>query len=181
MKIEDIRVFVCVPAVGKTTLEEIDDRFVDFDRLRGEYKYGINSKNKVEFESNKGNREEPIHKDTNEYIEKLLLDYLEKTDKILLLAPNSEMVDIIVKHNIPYCLVYHSSDRETVEEIRQRMKNRGNKENFIESMTSPENMEKFYMKSVTDTRPTFKIELFKGEYLSDKLLPLIDKKHQRRN
>ena len=37
-------------------------------------------------------------------------------------------------------------------------------------------MEEFYKNSVTDTRPTFKIELFKGEYLSDKLLPLLNKK-----
>lgn len=175
MKLEDIRVFVCVPGVGKTTLEEMDDRFVDLDRLKSEYKYGVNSQNKIEFEANKGNRGQLIHEDANEYIEKLFLNYLEHTDKILLFAPNPAMVEMIVKYNVPYCLVYHSKDKETVEEIRQRMRDRGNKENFIDSMTAPDIMEDFYMKSVTDTRPTFKIELFKGEYLSDKLLPLLDK------
>ncbi len=161
--------------LGKTTLEEMDDRFVDLDRLKGEYKYGINSQNKAEFEANKGNRGDVIHKDANEYIEKLFLEYLEHTDKILLFAPNPAMVEMIVRHNVPYCLVYHSKDKETVEEIRQRMRNRGNKENFIESMTGHGIMEEFYEKSVTDTRPTFKMELFKGEYLSDKLIALLNK------
>jgi hypothetical protein len=30
MELKDIRVFVCVPAVGKSYLCEMDDRFVDF-------------------------------------------------------------------------------------------------------------------------------------------------------
>ena len=172
MDLKDIRVFVCVPGVGKTTLEEMDNRFVDFDRIKAEYKYGVIGRDKRAFEANKGNRKQPIHRDAEKYIEKMFLDYFNNTEKILLFAPNPAMVDMIVSHKIPYCLVYHSMDDETVAEIRQRMRDRGNKENYIDSMTSPQILKVFYHNSVTDTRPAFKIELFKGEYLSDKLLPL---------
>lgn len=175
MELKDVRVFVCVPGVGKTTLEEMDNRFVDFDRLKAEYKYGINSANKRAFEASKGNRAQVVHQDYNEKMESLLLKYINTTNKILLFAPNPDMVNIIVKHKIPYCLVYHSKDEETVAEIRQRMKNRGNKENYIDSMVSPKIIEGFYKNSVEDTRPLFKIELFKGEYLADKLLKIFPK------
>lgn len=176
MKLKDVRVFVCVPGVGKTTLEEMDDRFVDFDRIKAEYKYGVVGHDKKAFEANKGNRNRAIHNDVEKYMEEMFLDYLKNTNKILLFAPNPSMVDMIVSHNIPYCLVYHSIDDETVAEIRQRMRDRGNQENYIDSMTAPQILKVFYHNSVTDTRPTFKIELFKGEYLSDKLLPLFKRR-----
>ena len=174
MELKDIRVFVCVPGVGKTTLAEMDNRFVDLDSLKAEYKYGLTKLNKNFFEANKGNRGKVVHADANQYIEKTFLKYYKETNKILLFAPNPAIVNMIVSYNIPYCLVYHSKDKETVEEIRKRMRDRGNKENFINSMTSDEIMDKFYYNSITDTRPLFKIELFKGEYLSDKLIPLLD-------
>lgn len=176
MQLKDIRVFVCVPGVGKTFLEQTNNRFVDLDRLKAEYKYGISGADRQNFEANKGNRGKVIRADANEYIEKIFLNYYYHTNKILLFAPNPDMVNMIVANDIPYCLVYHSKNKETVEEIRQRMRDRGNQENYIDSMTAPEIMEVFYHNSVSDTRPAFKIELFKGEYLSDKLLPILNQK-----
>ena len=86
----------------------------------------------------------------------------------MLFAPNPEIVNMIYENKIPYCLVYHSKD--CIDEIEQRMIDRGNQPNFIRSMLDP--IDEFYEASVTDTRPAFKIELFKGEFLTDKLLEI---------
>ncbi len=172
MELKDIRVFVCVPAVGKTYLTKIDDRFVDLDELKARYKYDFkDDMTEAEMEWLKGNRGKAIREDSTEYIQKTLLDYLNNTDKILLFAPNPLIVDMIYKNKISYCLVYHS--KSCIKEIEQRMRNRGNQENFIRSMIDP--IDAFYEASVTDTRPAFKIELFEGEYLSDKLLKIFEK------
>ena len=168
MELKDIRVFVCVPAVGKSYLCKIDDRFVDFDDMKARYKYGFEDLSVAEMERLKGNRGKPLRDDSTEYIKNQIMKYLNETDKILLFAPNPEIVRMIYEKNIPYCLVYHS--KSCVKEIEQRMIDRGNQENFIRSMIDP--IDEFYEASVTDTRPTFKIELFEGEYLSDKLLEI---------
>lgn len=168
MELKDIRVFVCVPAVGKSYLCDIDDRFVDFDDLKARYKYGFEGLSKAEMERLKGNRGKALREDSTEYIQKELFRILNETDKILLFAPNPAIVDMIYQNNVPYCLVYHSKD--CIHEIEERMRKRGNQENFIRSMIDP--IDSFYEASVTDTRPAFKIELFEGEYLSDKLLPI---------
>ena len=173
MKLEDIRVFVCVPGVGKTYLSKSDDRFVDLDNEKAMYKYGYKDVSDREFESFKGNRDKAnAKKDTEEYMLKRFNYYLNETDKILLFAPNPKMVEMIYNSGTPYCLVYHS--KSCVEEIRERMRNRGNTESFINSMLDP--IDEFYLASTTDTRPAFNIELFEGEFLSDKLLPILKNK-----
>ncbi len=171
MELKDIRVFVCVPAVGKTYLAKTDNRFVDMDQIKAKYKYGLENATDFEFEQNKGNRAKAVRQNTTEHMKELFDYYLKNTDKILLFAPNPLMVDMIFSSGIPYCLVYHSKD--CVDEIRKRMKNRGNQENFIKSMLDP--IDDFYNASVLDTRPTFKIELFGGEFLSDKLYEIFGK------
>lgn len=171
MELKDIRIFVCVPAVGKSYLCDIDDRFVDFDDMKARYKYGFEDRSREEMERLKGNRGKALREDSTEYIKNQIMKYLKETDKILLFAPNPQIVDMIYANNIPYCLVYHS--KSCIKEIEERMRNRGNQENFIRSMIDP--IDTFYEASVTDTRPAFKIELFEGEYLSDKLLEIFEK------
>ena len=172
MNLSDIRVFVCVPGVGKTYLSKQDDRFVDLDSIKAMYKYGYDPNvSDFDFEGYKGNRGEAVRGNTTQYMEQQMLHYLNETDKILLFAPNPQMVEMIVNNNVPYCLVYHS--KECVEEVRDRMRKRGNKENFINAMLDP--IDSFYEASVKDTRPAFKIELFNNEFLADKILPIINK------
>lgn len=172
MNLEDIRVFVCVPGVGKTYLSKLDDRFVDLDSIKAMYKYGYDKNiSDFDFEGFKGNRGEAVRGNTTQYMEQQMLHYLNETNKILLFAPNPQMVEMIVNNRIPYCLVYHS--KECVEEVRERMRNRGNKENFINAMLNP--IDSFYEASVTDTRPAYKIELFNNEFLADKILPIVNK------
>lgn len=163
MKFKDIKVFVCVPAVGKSYLCNLDDRFVDMDELKARYKYAQEGATTKEIEWQKGNRGEAKRKHATEYIEEKTLELLKTTDKILLFAPNPSMVNMICKNQIPYCLIFHSKD--CVNEIEQRMRNRGNQENFIRAMVDP--IDKFYEDSIHDERPCIKIELFGGEYLAD--------------
>ena len=172
MELKDIRVFVCVPAVGKSYLCEKDDRFVDFDDMKARYKYGYENLSVAEMERLKGNRGKVLREDSTEYIKNQIMKYLKETDKILLFAPNPQIVEMIYENKIPYCLVYHSKD--CIDEIEKRMLERGNQPNFVRSMLDP--IDTFYEASVTDTRPAFKIELFRGEYLADKLLEIFKTK-----
>lgn len=163
MKFQDLRVFVCVPAVGKTYLCNHDDKFVDMDELKARYKYAQESASEKEIEWLKGNRGEAVRGHSTEFIKQRTLDFLANTDKILLFAPNPQIVDMLYKNNVPYCLIYHSKD--CVKEIEERMRNRGNQENFIRKMVDP--IDEFYAENTQDERPCMKIELYGGEYLAD--------------
>lgn len=175
MELKDIRAFVCVPGVGKTYMCKQSDRFIDFDEIKFRYKYGYENATDEEIEHLKGNHGKTLKDDSIEYIGKLIDKYYYNTDKILLFAPNAEIVEMIYQKHIPYCLVFHSKD--CVEEIRNRMKKRGNQKNFIDSMLDP--IDRFYEASITDTRPAFKIELHQGEYLSDKISFLCKEKEKQ--
>lgn len=170
MELKDIRVFVCVPGVGKSYLCKMDDRFVDLDDMKARFKYAMEDVSEKEMEWLKGNRGKAVREGSTEYMRTLMHKFLNETDKILLFAPNPLMVEMIYNAGIPYCLVYHSKD--CAEEYKQRMRDRGNQENFIESMLGKEILDYFYANSVSDDRPAFKIELFPGEFLSDKLLEI---------
>jgi len=163
MKFEDIRVFVCVPAVGKSYLARTNDHFVDMDALKARYKYANENISEAELEHLKGNRGKSVRNDSVLYIKNQTHKLLNETDKILLYAPNPEIVAMLYSENIPYCLVFHSKD--CLEEIKDRMRQRGNQENFIKSMT--DNIDGYYQESITDTRPVFKIELHANQYVSD--------------
>lgn len=158
-----IRVFVCVPAVGKTYLCNNNKNFIDMDELKARYKYAQENASQEQIEWLKGNRGEAVRTDATDYIQSQTLKLLETTDKILLFAPNPAIVNMLFENHIPYCLVFHS--KECIKEIEQRMRQRGNQENFIRSMLDP--IDEFYANSVSDTRPAIKIELSSGEYLSD--------------
>ena len=56
MDISKIRVFVCVPAVGKTYLTNMDSRFVDMDNVKCSYKYGLENATDQEKEENPRSR-----------------------------------------------------------------------------------------------------------------------------
>lgn len=163
MKLEECRVFVCVPGVGKTYLTEKDDKFVDMDEMKARYKYAQEGCSTREIEWLKGNRGKAVRGNSVEYIKNQTEKFLKETDKILLYAPNPDIVDMLFSLGIKYCLVFHSKD--CVDEIEQRMRDRGNQENFIRAMIDP--IDQFYAASINDTRPTFKVELHRGEYLSD--------------
>lgn len=170
LKIGDIRVFVCVPGVGKTHLAMHDDRFVDLDREKSMFKYGFDPKTEsAEFEKIKCNPPEKKRSGSAEYIKKRIIEELER-GKIVLLAPQPEFQEFLVTRNIPYCFVYYTADCK--EEIRQRMIARGNTESFIKAMIDP--FDEFFRANEEDKKPTFKIVMKRGEYLSDRLYKVLE-------
>lgn len=170
MEKKDIRIFVCVPAVGKSYLEMNDSHFIDMDRLKGMYKYGYpEDMTYKEFEATKSNREPVVHSDTTEYIRRRTHEEI-KNGKYFLFAPNPAIVDMINEEKLPYCMVYASLD--SIEFLAKRMKERGNIEKFISEMTKVAYEKYKFHKN--DPRPTFKIELRKGEYLSDVIYDFLE-------
>lgn len=164
MELKDFNVFVCVPGVGKTFLASQNPNFVDLDSERAVYKYGLEGKSQLELEKEKYNRGEVVRKDSTDYVMKRLHECISQ-NKIVLLAPNPKIVNKLVEEKIPYCYVYHSLD--CIDEYKERMRNRGNEENFISEMLGEHIIHEFYKNSQQDQRPALKIELQKGQFLSD--------------
>ena len=155
-------VVVAGPAVGKTYLSKNDQRFIDLDEIKAKYKYNIT--NDENFEKNKMNRGKAIHEDSLEYALNILKKEI-MTEKIVLLSYNKQILDFVISNNIKYCLVYPNLNSR--EEYANRMRIRGNNEEFIQAMTNEKDWNLFFMKNSNDTKPAFKIELKEGEYLFD--------------
>lgn len=157
-------IIVCGPAIGKTYLAGHDNRFVDIDGMKADYKYDLYNLSQEEKEKGKLNRGATIREDSSEYA----IDLLEKTiaeNKIVLLSYNKKVIKYIIEKGYKYCLVY--ANKELREEYAERMKKRGNSPCFIDEMTSLENWENFYKTNISDSTPKYKVELKEGQYLSD--------------
>lgn len=164
MKKYKCNVIVCGPATGKTYLAEKDDRFIDVDEMKSDYKYGLYNASREEKERGKLNRGEIINKDSSKYAIELLKNAIDN-NKIALLSYNQKIIEFIIKNKIPYCLVY--ADKELANEYAERMKKRGNNSKFIEQMTNEKSWYQFYNDNLLDKNPAYKIKLKKGQYLSD--------------
>ena len=156
-------VVLCGPAVGKTYLSNNDSRFIDLDEKKAKYKYNIKDDN-INFEKNKLNRGKVVHEDSLDYAINILNDGI-KSERIVLISYNKEILDYVINNRIKYCLVFPSLNSR--EEYIYRMKKRGNNEKFIEAMTNEKDWNSFYERNRKDMKPMNKIELKKGEYLSD--------------
>lgn len=157
-------VIVCGPGIGKTYLAMIDDRFIDIDGMRSDYKYNLYDLSYEDKEKGKGNRGEIINEDSDGYA----IELLEQTigdNKIALLSYNDKIIEYIIKNGIKYCLVY--ADIDLADEYAERMRMRGNNSKFVTDMTNKEIWEEFYNINVNDDKPTYKIKLQKGQYLYD--------------
>ena len=110
------------------------------------------------------NRGKVIHQDSLEYALNILKKEIQN-DKIVLLSFNKELLAYLWDNNIDYFLVYPNINSR--EEYINRMKKRGNNEKFIESMTNVKDWNLFYSRNKNDTKPTYKIQLDEGQYLSD--------------
>lgn len=53
------------------------------------------------------------------------------------------------------------------EEYEKRMRERKNNKKFIDKMINNQAWKESYIKNKNDERPTYKVELGSGEYLSD--------------
>ena len=159
-----VNVIVCGAAVGKTYLAKHDGRFVDLDLERAIYKYNLYGSSDFELEAGKLNRGEVFAHDSKEFVIRRLHEEIKK-GKCVLLSRSKFYVDYLFDNNIPYCLVYPA--KNLADEYAKRMKKRGNVDKFIQECAAPEIWEKIYEENKNDTKPTIKIELKAGQYLSD--------------
>ena len=157
-------IIVCGPATGKTYLAEHDKRFVDIDGMKADYKYNLYNLPLEEKEKSKLNRGEVIKHDSSKYAIELLKETI-NSNRIALLSYNTKVIDFIIENKYEYCLIF--ADKTLLEEYKTRMKNRGNNQAFIEQMTNQANWDGFYEQNILDKKPTYKIELKSGQYLSD--------------
>lgn len=157
-------IIICGPAVGKTYLANIDNRFFDLDFEKAKYKYGIDKKISVEeFEKIKFSHD-IINNDSVEYAINLLEQKISE-GKIILMSFNKKIIEYIKEKKYTYCLVYPNIS--SYDEYLARMKNRGNTESFINKTNNEEDWNRFYLENKNDKSPNYKIELKNGEYLSD--------------
>ena len=164
ISVKDCHIIVCGSAVGKTYLANHDDRFIDLDGEKARYKYCLKNISDIENERNKLNRGPIINHDSDKYIINLI-NKKENANKILLLSYQEKILNYIINNNIPYCLVYPA--KELSHEYAQRMKDRGNTDEFVHNMTDIDIWNEFYKQNSTNPYATYKIELKKGQYLSD--------------
>ena len=160
----DCKIILCGPAIGKTYLASHDNHFVDIDGMRAKYKYNINDISDEEFERGKYNRGKVIHDDSIDYAIKLLNDTI-SNNKIALISYQEELLNYVISNNMDYALVY--ADIDSRIEYKKRMESRGNTKEFVEAMTNEKIWKEFYDKDKNDNKAKYKIELKKGQYLSD--------------
>ncbi len=161
IKLYDIKVYICAPCLGKTTLAKMDLKFVDMDKLKSMHKYGINE---INHEKTKGLKNKPIiNHDSVSYIHQKTEEFMHE-DKILLFNSKEENIRYFTDENIPFCLVYFHPDR--LYELKEKMIERGNNDTFISGFTDETQLE-YYNIHRDDKRPSYKIELQSNEYLAD--------------
>ena len=165
LEIYDCKIIICGPAIGKTYLAEHDDRFIDLDEIKANYKFGLYNATRKEMEEGKLNRGRVVNEDSTKYAIGILEKELENDKIILISSGNNGVVKYILENKIRYCLVYPELD--LLDEYKRRMIERGNNTIFIEKIANKEKWEEEYIKSVNDVNATYKIELKKGQYLSD--------------
>ena len=159
-----VNVIACGPAVGKTYLAKHDNRFVDLDLERAVYKYNLYDSSDFELEAGKLNRGAVFARDSKEFVIRRLHEEIKK-GKCVLLSSSKFYINYLQENSIPYCLVYPGKD--LAAEYAKRMKQRGNVDKFIRECADPEVWERVYEENKNDSKPTVKIELKAGQYLSD--------------
>ncbi len=161
IKLCGVQVFVCAPCLGKTTLANLNPQFVDMDKLKSLYKYGHSVEN---HEATKGSgKRVVVNHDSFEYIQRKTFELLGEGKKLLFNA-KPEFREFIYKSEIPYCLVYFHPDR--LSEITDKMRNRGNNEEFISGFTYKTQME-YYTIHENCIEPAFKVVLEANEHVAD--------------
>ena len=165
LEIYDCKIIICGPAIGKTYLAEHDDRFIDLDEIKANYKYGLYNATREEMEKGKLNRVKVVNEDSTKYAIGILEKELKNNKIILISSGNNGVVKYILDNKIKYCLVY--AGLELLDEYKKRMIQRGNNSIFVDKIANEQKWEEDYIKSVNDVNATYKIELKKGQYLSD--------------
>ncbi|MGI5842452.1 MAG: hypothetical protein ACOX6H_04105 [Christensenellales bacterium] len=167
MKINGVEfdAIVAVPAVGKSYVCDNYQNFIDVDEERLRIKYYIpEGITRAQREATKGSKHWEKRPNYAENFEKRMQE-LAKTNKIFLAAPHPETIDFFTKNNIKFCFVYTSY--ECKEELINRMKQRGNSQEFINANANA--FDDYYVKNRQENQSVLHYELKPGQYLLDVL------------
>ena len=158
---------VATPGCGKSYLcDKYPDLFVDVDEVRLRCKYFVPEDiTRQELEETKGNRKFKRRADDVEYVRDLhiKLDQYVKEGKTLIAAPHNEAIEYLVKNNIKFCFVYPNDDMK--EEIKRRMKVRGNNQKVIDENYN--DFERYLVSNKKENKSVVHYVFKKDEYLED--------------
>lgn len=157
---------MATPGLGKSYVCDRNSKFIDADEERLCSKYVVPENiSRADLEKTKGDRSFERRANHEEYI-KILYDKLDayvKEGKIIIAAPHPEMYDYFKSRNMKFVFIFPS--RNMKEEIRTRMKERGNSDAFIKE--NADKFEEFYKFNREESQSVLHYEAEPGEYLSE--------------
>lgn len=161
--IKKVKVFLCVPASGKSYLAENNKQFIDIDREEEIYKYNLAKQiSNLELAKGQGMHGDIVNKDCQIVMQKRALDCISQ-GKIILCSLRDYWIDFFVANKIDYAIVQYPPMLK--DEFAQRMRMRGNTEIFINKIIKI--CTDMYEIRENDKNAYIKIDLKSGEHLSD--------------
>ena len=117
-------------AIGKTTVSKKYDNVIDLES--SSFKYIIDDElKKLNPEERKGLKSRKLNKEfPDNYYNEIMKD-LEIYD-IVFISMHNEIINLLEENNINYYVVY--PEENMIEEILERCKNRGNKDDFLKGV-----------------------------------------------
>ena len=128
---DNCKIVAAYAGAGKSTLASLHpDTFIDFVSMPFKYHLPPNSDNS-DIEANKANYDLAMNFDwPQNYVAAIIEAMKRNTGKVLLIPPDSWVLELLREASIPYILCYPC--REAKEEYHRRFIERGNNEDFIE-------------------------------------------------
>ena len=146
-------------AIGKTTVSKKYDNVIDLES--SSFKYIIDDElKKLNPEERKGLKSRKLNKEfPDNYYNEIMKD-LEIYD-IVFISMHNEIINLLEENNINYYVVY--PEENMIEEILERCKNRGNKDDFLKGVKDA-----YYRLYPSKCKNI--IWMKRGEYLEDILI-----------
>lgn len=163
-KLREVKVFLCICATGKSYLASVDSRFVDVDQEEAIYKFDYDENMSQDKFSQMQGHGVIVRHDSEEYIHERVLEHI-KNGKIVLSATHKHMLKFLEEQKIPYVIIQYSEDK--VDYFKNRMRQRGNSEDFIEAMIGGGRRGEAYKRHKSNQYATAVLDIYENEYLSD--------------
>lgn len=146
-------------AIGKTAVSKKYNNVMDLES--SSFKYIIDDElKKLNPEERKGLKSRKLNKEfPDNYYNEIIKDL--EVYEIVLISMHNEIIDLLEENNINYYVVY--PEENMIEEILERCKNRGNKDDFLNGVKDA--YYRLYPRKCKNI-----IWMEKGEYLEDILI-----------
>lgn len=150
-------VIYAFPAIGKTTVSEKYDNFIDLESSNFQYLL-TPTQLKLSVEERKGLKRTQNPNWPHNYF-KAIKSAINKYEYVFIAYAG---IEYCKKENIPYMRIFPTLEQK--DDYIVRMRNRGNSETFVQKIAN--NFENYINNSKEDTE-AIRIETKKGEYLED--------------